>query len=99
MAGLVPAIHVFLIAGNSWMAGTAPGHDELCDAFGVEVGAAVAEEAPFGAVALDLAKIEARYEHPLLLVAEARDKLAGVIGDEGMSVVALRGTVVLLHAQ
>ncbi len=36
------------------------------------------------------------HEHPLVLVAEARDQLAFVVGDEGMAVIALSGAVVVL---
>src|ERR1700693_5323949 len=68
------------------------------DAFGVEVGAAVAEEAPLGAVGCDLGEIEARGQHALLRLAEALDELAGVIGDEGMAVEFLRRAVILLDA-
>ena len=70
----------------------------LQDVFGVEVGAAVAEKAPFGAIACGRVEIELMNQHAFFFVAEARDQLAFVVGDEGVAVIALDRAVVFLHA-
>src|SRR5262245_58097435 len=67
-------------------------------AFPVKVGAAVAEEAPFGAIPFDLIQIELVKDDALLILAEAGDNLAGMVGDEGMAVVALAHAVVHFFA-
>ena len=66
----------------------------LDDALAVKIGPTVAKEAPTGTIGFDLAEIETVYQRPLLAFAEARDDLAGLVGDEGMALVALDHAVV-----
>src|SRR4029078_7758891 len=63
-----------------------------------EVGAAVAEETPFGTVFRDLVQVETMHQHAFLRLADAPDQLAEMIGDKGMAIVALGGAIVLLDA-
>ena len=64
----------------------------------VKIRAPVAEEAPIGPIALNFSKVEGVDEHALVLIAEALDKRAGVIGDKGITVEELRRRAVLLQA-
>src|SRR5574338_356687 len=66
---------------------------DLDESSRVKVRAAVAEEAPLGAIALDRGEIEASDQHAVLLLAEARDELAHMVGHEGMAVISLARSV------
>src|SRR5262245_44306833 len=52
----------------------------------IEIGAAVAEEAPGGAGAIDLVHVHGGHGDALFLAVEVRQDFAGVVGDEGGAV-------------
>src|SRR5262245_35182662 len=64
----------------------------------VEVGPAVAEQAPGVAVAADLLEVEARRDHLFAVVVRLRDDRASVVRDEGMAVEGDRQLLALLRA-
>ena len=64
----------------------------------VEVGAAVAEEAPGRAVGLQEIQVEGRRQHALVLAVEAGDEVAAMVGDEAGAVEHLTAAGVALRS-